>query len=84
MDAKTKDILDRFMEFLSKEIPHHKEIKSAQVMTFSVHDIRVKVEIFYKESTHEVNFDLREIKENENHFSHLLQNAVDQLKEKYQ
>ncbi len=81
MDEKTKEILENFMLFLDQNIKQHKHFQTAEIGKYSVHDFKVTIEIFLNQQPHHIYVDLREIKENR--FSHLLENAIDQLAEKY-
>lgn len=79
MDDKTQKTLNEFSIYLAKYITSRKALNSASVGKFSLHGDRVCFEIFIHQQPQKIYFDLREIKENEGRFSHLLENGMDQL-----
>lgn len=80
MDVMTRDLLNRFVDALQKEIHSRKEYHFAQLGTWSLNDNKVKLEVFIlpNEDKEHIYFDLREVKENPD-FSHLFGNLIDQL-----
>jgi hypothetical protein len=84
MDEKTKIILDNFAAFLALNLKDRKELKhlNIDVSTWSLKGLRVSFEIFINKEPKIIDFDLREVKENENRFLHLLGYASDQILDK--
>lgn len=84
MDEKTSELLSHFLEFLQKELSNHanKKFKHVNIVNWHLKDFRVTVDVFIEEKKDEIYFDIREIKENKDHFLHLLSSAVQQLESK--
>lgn len=81
MDEKIKTLLNNFGAFLGLNLKEKKELKhlNIEVGKWSLKDFKVSYEIFINQESKIVDFDLREIKENENRFLHLLGYASNQI-----
>lgn len=82
MDEATSTLLDHFLNFLQKELANSKKIKHVNLVNWHLKDYRITIDVFVGEKKHEIYFDIREVKENQDHFLHLLASAEDQLAEK--
>ena len=80
MDEATKTLLDNFIQFISQEIGRKdKKYKHFEISKYALHAEKVTVTYFLDGQSGELFFDLRELKDNQNHFGHLLGSALDQL-----
>lgn len=79
MDDATKTLIDRFLSFLTTEFQQDKNLKHVQLEKYSIENFKIKIKYFYKNKEGFILVDLREIKENQNHFIHLMQNIINQL-----
>lgn len=79
MDEKTTDLINHFLDFINQNIKQYKHFRTAEITKHSLHHFKLTVEIFIDQEKQHLYFDLREIKENQKHFSHLLENALNQL-----
>jgi hypothetical protein len=79
MDETTKKLVDDFMSFLANELLKSKEFKHIQIERTSLKDNKLTIHFIHNNKIGEVFVDLREIKDNKNHFLHLLGNVLDQV-----
>jgi hypothetical protein len=79
MDDTSKHLIDHFIEFMVKELQSDKHLKQVQFEKWSLKDFRITVPYFYHDKKGSVAIDLRELKENENHFLHLIGNVREQM-----
>lgn len=84
MDDLTKNSVEKFIAFLETEFKKIKHYNLIQISEWSLNDFKVKIKFFYKEKNDVVFADIREIKENQHDFRHLLDNILDQIAEKVQ
>ena len=79
MDESTRALIENFIQFLAKTWHERKESRPIQINKWSLVGNKLTVEVFIKEIRKDLFFDIREIKENQNRFDHLLTSASDQL-----
>lgn len=80
MDDLTHSIISQFVDRLIKELRSRKEYNTIEVGTWSVTDNKVSLEVFLEKERKKIFFDIRELKENQTNFQHILENVVDQIK----
>lgn len=81
MDPQSKEMIEAFIAFLSKELQNDKNLRHLQITKWSLNDYKLTVKYYLHEKQYEMFFDYREIKENQNHFMHLLNSAIGQISE---
>lgn len=84
MDEVTNLLITSFVAFLTKQLLENKEFKAfkkAQIVHWSLKEYRITLDIVHDEKKYKIYFDIRELKDNPTHFSHLVANALDQFKE---
>lgn len=84
MDEATNTLINRFIDFLTTQLLENKEFikfKDAQIVHWSLKDNKVTVELFFANNRYKIFYDLRELKDNQNHFLHLLEYTLSRLKE---
>ena len=82
MDEATKNIVNDFIQYLIQEMQKHKEFKHVQIGKWSIDNFDVTIRFFMDEKMGQMHFDIRELKENRDRFSHLMGNAFDQMNQK--
>lgn len=82
MDTATHEIIDHFVDFLTKELKNHKHLKHLQFLKWTLDKFKIEITYFNNEETKKVYVDLRELKDNPSHFSHLTDNIIDQIQQK--
>lgn len=80
MNPMDKETLDAFAAFLTKEFRQLKHFTGAEVAKWSVNEFKVTLHVYNRGEEKKLFFDVREILENKYHFSHLFENALEQLK----
>lgn len=83
MDTGTHQLIDDFVAYLSKEFHERKSFKKVQIIKWHLQNNRVTIDIAINEQPEKIYMDIREIKDNRDHFSHMLNNLLDQISEKY-
>jgi hypothetical protein len=79
MDDNTKILIDNFISFTVKELQNDKHLKHVQFEKWSLDNFKITIKYFYETKEGRVYVDVRELKENPNHFLHLSGNLRDQL-----
>lgn len=80
MDAYTDSLISQVVERTSNEIRHRKEYEFIQIGKWSQKGYKVSLEIFFHKERNKIHFDVRELKENQNHLQHIIENILDQIK----
>jgi hypothetical protein len=79
MDNLTQEIIEHFIEYLSREMQSNKHYKHMSFGKWHLKDYKVTIEVYCHQITQNIYFDIRELKENKDRPSHLLVSALNQL-----
>lgn len=82
MDTKTNELINNFITFLTLELKNHKHLKHLQFLKWTLNDFKIEITYINNDETRKVFVDLRELKDNPSHFSHLTNNIIDQIQQK--
>lgn len=84
MDISTNHAIEGFVSFLDQSLRDHEEFKSVHLDNeWQAQGDKIVLKISYNKQKAEVIFDAREVAENRKRYTHVLENVLDQIAEKF-